>query len=462
MAKRNKDERGVRLALATTGIFSIFSMSLAFIWNGNPSSLVFLLLSLGVFIYSLFNRQIGFFLLLILRTTFDYLTGYELFRISSLTINFNFLLGLILIFLAGITVYENRLKLKELPLLRPWAYFLGLIFILLFFSFNRQASLVELFRLISFFSAFVLAYFTFDNSQRLTALAKAVIFSAIIPSSVAWWQLINRDGFYDGERWRLLGTFVHPNMLAFYLVFAITLTLFVVLNLKKGAVEKIPYALLSLFFVVPLLFTYTRAAWLALAFILFCLGVLRFRKLLLISFAAVFVMYFFLPFFQERVATLTTIGVADSSSWRLQLWTDMIAYIKLNPWFGYGPGTASLFIEKNIPRFLIATEPHNDYLKIWLESGVFALSAYLYLYLSYLNDLGRAFKNEGRGRLKMLVFFMILFTVGLGGASLTDNILKDAVLQWVFWAVSGGLLAIIDFSKIKKSRLKLSGSLSIF
>lgn len=454
MLKRNKGENNGKAGLIMLGVYSVFSMALSFLWGGNPSSLIFLLLSLGVFIYSLFNRQIGFFLLLTLRTAFDSLTGNELFRISSISINFNFLLGLILISLALITVYENKAKLRDLPLLRQWSYFLGLILVLLFFSFNKQASLVEFFRLLSFFSAFILAYFSFETSKHLTALAKAVIFSAIIPSAVAWWQLINRGGFYDGERWRLLGTFVHPNMLAFYLVFAITLTLFVVLNLKKGSIERIPYALLVVFFAVPLLFTYTRAAWLALAFILFCLGVFRFRKLLLISFAAVFIMYFFLPFFQERVATLSTIGVADSSSWRLQLWTDMITYIKLNPWFGYGPGTASLFIEKNIPRFLIATEPHNDYLKIWLESGVFALSAYFYLYFSYLKNLWQGFKNESRERLKMLIFFIILFTISLGGASLTDNILKDAVLQWVFWAVSGALLAVINLSKIKKEPLK--------
>jgi O-antigen ligase len=350
---------------------------------------------------------------------------------------------------------EKGIELKHVPLFRPWFYFLGIIAILSLFSFSRKASAVEFFRLLSFFSAFIFAYFSFNTPKLLTHLSKAIIFSALIPASVAWWQLINRGGFFDGERWRLLGTFVHPNMLAFYLVFAITLSLFVVLNLKKGSIEKIPYGLLVLFFVVPLLFTYTRAAWLSLAFILFFLGVFRFRKLLLISIASIFILYFFVPFFQERVATLASIGASDSSAWRLQLWTDMFTYIKSNPWFGYGPGTASIFIQKNIPRFLIATEPHNDYLKIWLESGIFALLSYLYLYLSYIKKFWQGFRREDRPRLKMLLLFVMLFAISLGGASFTDNILKDAVLQWVFWALSGGILAAM-VHHLKKQNKKES------
>ncbi len=454
MTERNKLSDSLKLRLVALSAYSLFGVLVSLIWSGDSGSLIFLLLSLGIFIYSLFDRQLGFFLLLIVRTAFDYLGGQDLFKIWGISVNFTFLLGVILITLAALTVFEKRHELKNVPLFRPWFIFLGLIGILSIFSFSKQASAVEFFRLLSFFSAFIFAYFSFNTPKLLTNLAKAIILSAIIPTAVAWWQLINRTGFYDGDRWRLLGTFVHPNMLAFYLVFAITLSLFVALNLKKNVIEKAPYALLAIFFIIPLLFTYTRAAWLALAFILFCLGVYRFKKLLLVSLLSISILYFFVPFFQERVATLTSVGAADSSSWRLQLWRDMFAYIKTNPLFGYGPGTASIFIQKNIPRFLVATEPHNDYLKIWLESGIFALLAYFNLYLSYMRKFWQGFRQENRPRLKMLLLFVLLFTISLGGASLTDNILKDAVLQWVFWSLSGGILAALSIQTKKKEPLE--------
>ena len=53
----------------------------------------------------------------------------------------------------------------------------------------------------------------------------------------------------------------------------------------------------------------------------------------------------------------------------------------------------------------------------------------------------------------MLIFFLIFFTISLGGASMTDNILKDAVMQWEFWALSGGLITVISISKQKKESL---------
>jgi O-antigen ligase len=236
-------------------------------------------------------------------------------------------------------------------------------------------------------------------------------------------------------------------MFALYLVLIISLTLFVALNLKKNnSVERIPYALLVIFFTIPLLLTYTRVAWLSLAFILFAVGVYRFRKLLFVSVLAVFLLYLFAPFFQDRISTLAGLATDSSSSWRLDLWRDIISYIKLSPWFGYGPGTASVFLENNVQRLLVETEPHNDYLRIWLESGIFTLLSYLWIFTDYLKRMWQAFKIETRPRLKMLIFFLIFFTVSMGGASMTDNIIKDAVMQWEFWALSGGVLMIINLS----------------
>lgn len=432
-----------KLVFIILGLFSVLAILLSFFWSGASSSLIFLLVALAIFVYSFFAPLSGFFALLVFRTTFDYLGGQELINLFGISLNFTFLLGVILISLAGIVTFKKRHELKSLPLLWPWLLFLGIIAILSLFSFDKKASAIDFFRLLSFFSAFIFGYLIFNTPKKLTNLAKAIIFSAIIPTSVAWWQLFSRSGFFDGDRWRLLGTFVHPNMLAFYLVLVICLSLFVSLNLKKGDVLKIPYGLLVIFFVIPLLFTYTRAAWLALALILFGIGVYRFRKLLLISMLSVFMLYLFAPFFQDRISTLTTLGATDSSAWRLDLWRDMFSYIKTNPWLGYGPGTASIFIQKNIPRFLIATEPHNDYLKIWLESGIFALLAYVWLLISYLKKMWQGFMQETRPRLKMLILFLLFFMVSLGAASATDNILKDAVMQWIFWSLSGSMLAVI-------------------
>ena len=443
-----------RRIFITLGWYSLGAALLSLFWSGSLLNLFFILAALGIFLYSLFSPLVGFFILLTFRTAFDYLGNEtELFNLFGISINFTFLLGIILIVLTGIELIRKRAKFFKVPLFYPWLLFLLINIILSFFSFDKFASLINFFRLFSFFSAFIFGYLVFDNAKKLTNLAKMIIFSAIIPAAVAWGQFFNGTGFYDGARWRLDGTFTHPNMLALYLVLVICLTLFVALNLRKGAIVRIPYIFLSIFFVIPLIFTYTRVAWLALAFILFIIGVYRFRKLLLISVVAVLLAYLFMPSFQDRISTLASVGAADSSSWRLDLWSDMIVYIKANPWFGYGPGTASVFLEKNIPRLLTETEPHNDYLRIWLESGIFALLSYLWIFIDYLKRLRRGFKQETRPRLKMLILFLGLFTIAILGASLTDNILKDSVMQWEFWSLSGGIFAVTKILPKKKESL---------
>lgn len=460
MKERNKiesaDSLRQRSIFLTLGLYSLFAIFTAFFWPGEIINLFLLLASVAIFLYSLFSPTSGFFALLVFRTTFDALgSEQELFNVFSISVSLTFLLGAMLIFLAFLEIVKRRKELFKNSIFWPWLLFLGLTTFLSLFSFDKQASLVNFFRLLSFFSAFIFGYFIFDTSKKLTNLARVIIFSAIIPAGVAWWQLLTRGGFFDGERWRLLGTFTHPNMLAIYLVLVISLTIFVALNLREKAVERIPYALLAIFFTVPLLFTYTRIAWISLAFILFAVGVYRFRKLLIFSILAVFLLYLFAPFFQDRISTLVGITSDSSSSWRLDLWRDIISYIKLNPWFGYGPGTASVFLKDNVQRLLVETEPHNDYLRIWLESGIFTLLAYLWIFIDYLKRMWQGFRRETRPRLKMLIFFLIFFTISIAGASMTDNILKDAVMQWEFWALSGGVFAVTSINHFKHKKESL-------
>ncbi len=449
-AKRH-DKHFPKLIFWLFGLYSILALLLLIFWTGSSFGLVFLLLSGLVFLISLMFPQVGFSILLVSRIIFDSWGDQEVLSLFDVSLTPTIILGVMLIFLTLLTVILKRQQIFKIPVAKSWVIFLSIIAALSVFSFSKQASAVELFRFLSFFSAFIFGYLIFNTPKKLTNLAKIIIFSGLIPAGVAWYQLLNRGGFFDGERWRLVGTFVHPNMLAFYLVLIICLSLFVSLHIKeKTAVERIPYALLVVFFTIPLLFTYTRAAWLGLALIIFSIGVYRFKKLLLFSILSFAFLFIFFPFFQERVSTLFTFSVSDSSTWRLDLWRDIWGYIKSQPWFGYGPGTADIFIKKNIPRFLIETEPHNDYLRIWLESGIFALISYVLIYLNYLKKMWQGFKLENRPRLRMLIFFLSFFTISLGAASITDNIIKDAVMQWIFWSLSGGVFAITAISQTKK------------
>ena len=95
MKERKQDEvistNKSKLIFLALGLYSLAAIILAFLWSGESSSLLFILAAAAIFIYSLFDPKIGFFALLVFRTTFDSAGGQELLNIFGISINFTFI-----------------------------------------------------------------------------------------------------------------------------------------------------------------------------------------------------------------------------------------------------------------------------------------------------------------------------------------------------------------------------------
>lgn len=441
-------------------IFSVLALSavlffvISSLWDKSPWLLLLVLLVLAIFIASFFFPRSAFIALLLLRTSVDFLTSEEVINLGGWSINFTSLVGVIVLIFGIVTFFKSKVWRNRPPLFNAWIAFLGLAFILTPLSLSPSASLVELLRWSSFFSLFILGFCLFRTSQQTTQLIKTLIFSSLIPAIVALSQKLNRQEFFDGERWRVTGTFVHPNMLAFYLVLAITLSLFVFLTLKKEAVQKYFY----LFLICPLsgalFFTYTRGAWIALFIVIFIIGLMRFRWFLASALVIIMLGYFAIVPFQDRVNSLITFSAVDSTSWRLDLWRDAWGYAQNNLIIGTGPGTAPLVIAQNRSYLLGSSEPHNDYIKIILETGLIGLALYLFLICSLLWHLWQGFRRERFPRRRMLFLFTFVFAISFYISSIGDNILKDSSLQWSFWALNGALM--YSYLQIRKDKVDMA------
>ncbi len=440
-------------ALASV-IFLAAAFLIALSWTQSLGLLLLTVLALGAFTASFFFPRAAFAVIIILRTAADFLTDQDIFSVAGLGVNFTSLMGVIVIIFAFSIFIKHKGWQAKTPLIGSWLLFLVLAAALSFNSISLSASLVEFLRWLSFFALFILGFYLFRGGKTLTRLIRILIASSIIPTVVAIWQALNKQGMFDGERWRLNGTFVHPNMLAFYLVFVITLACFIFLSLKKQAVEKYLYLFLLLPFLIVLILTYTRGAWLCLLVIFFAIGLSRFRAFLLAGLGIIIVFYFAFAPFQERVNSLMSFSATDSTVWRLDLWRDALGYAQGSPLFGFGPGTAPLVIGNNRSAALGSSEPHNDYIKILLETGAIGLAAYLALILNLLIHLARGFINEQWPRRKLLFLFILIFAAALYVFSAGDNILKDSSLQWSFWALNGAMMFAYLESRRDKSDLK--------
>jgi len=391
-----------------------------------------------------------FIIFIVIRTAADFLTDKVLFQVGTLAVNFTSLIGLIIIIFALVVFIHSGAWREKLPLVRSWLIFLLLTAVLIGFSLDLKISLTEWLRWSSFFALFVLGFCLWRGGKNVTILIKTLIFSSFIPMLAALWQTASDSGFFDGERLRANGTFVHPNMLAFYLVFVITLSLFIFLTLRREAVEKYFYLLLVLPLIATLIFTYTRGAWLCLSLTLLLIGLTRFRIFLISALLVLAIFYMGFPVIQERVNSLASFSATDSTVWRLDLWRDAFSYSSVHPLVGYGPGMAETVIGNNRSVILGSSEPHNDYIKIILETGALGLAAYLLLIVSLLANLWRAWRRENKPRQKLLFLFLLIFSLSFYIMSAGDNLLRDSALQWSFWALIGA--AMYAYGQLKPGK----------
>lgn len=402
----------------------------------------FLIGSGFVFMLSLLNYRLGFFLFLFLRPLIDFATDLQLFSVGRVNVNLLFIYGGLILLFSLIVLKVNWRELKERKLTVMWSLFIVWSLFSLSYSFDVFSSIKELSRYFSIFFSFSLGAMLIKKSQDLTKLIKVIIFSSLIPALVALYQFFFAAGLMEGGINRLYGTMAHPNMLAFYLLLPITLSIFIFLNVKKTRLESYIYLAIAVFLSFILVYTYTRGAYVALILIFILIGLLKFRKFLLVAGVGLFFLYVVSLSFQERFNTLFQSDPYGSISWRIGLYRDSISYIAESPIIGQGVGLAESIIASNRDFRLGATQPHNDYIRLALDGGIIGMSIYIILVIVLLFELIRLYKQENRTRLKMLNIFVLAFAVSLYTMSIGDNILNDTTLEWHFWALAGGLLAV--------------------
>lgn len=395
-----------------------------------------------VFVLSLLNYRFGFFLFLFLRPLIDFATEKKLFSVGTVNVNLLFVYGGLMLIFSLIVLFSNFAALRKNKLIILWSLFILWSLTSLAYSFDILSSVKELSRYLSIFFSFALGTVLIRKSQDLTNLIKAIIFSSLIPAGVALFQFFSGSGLVEGDIVRLYGTMAHPNMLAFYLLLPITLSIFIFLTVKKTRLESYVYLVIATFLSFILIYTYTRGAYVALIFIFILIGLLKFRKFLMVAGFGLLIFYVASLSFQQRFNTIFQSDPYGSISWRLGLYRDSFGYVMESPIIGHGVGLAETIIANHRDFRLGATQPHNDYIRLALDGGIIGLVIYLLLIGALFYDLVKLYKKENRSRLKMLNIFVLAFAISIYTMSIGDNILNDTTLEWLFWALVGGLFAV--------------------
>ena len=410
-------------------------------------------LAVGFLLLFLASPEWGLLLLLLARASSDAFTSYAVVGGGVLGGLANLGLGLILTFAGGVYVLSRSVPLISLPGGRLLALLLvtGLIGVLrsnsLLFSMRQWVPVL------TSFVVYALAARLFVGSRQAQRVVDVIGVSFILPAGLGVYQLITGTGAsrYEFEFPAVVGTFVHPNIFGHFLVLVIAL--FLGQALYQTGRRRVVAAASVVLALLLLVGTYARAAWVGALIVFFAIGILRARALLalvtvgaLITFGSGLV-----PSIGERFADpLAAGGSLGDRLFRLwpatwQAWLSATGsegggfLVVVNRLAGLGPG-----IGLALSRYGLQEQPHNDYLRVLVEYGIFGLVLYLALTIGLVLMAFRTWRDvrsTDRAAAAIALSFLA-FAVAFPVMSITDNVFAQTVDQLYFWTLAGLTVAM--------------------
>lgn len=330
-----------------------------------------------------------------------------------------------------------------------------------------------------FFPVFIFSAHFFRNTRTIRIFFWLLTISMSI---IAVYTLVRHAGFAFAEKpahWVMEPFFKdHTSYGALLaLVFPILIGLIYSQNKSsKGYLTWVSYFLVLLF-VVALLFSYTRAAWLSLVFALMIQVIIyfriRFSTMFILGLAAAFL--FFISYdkimmsleknttdssgdFGKHLTSVSNISTDASNVERLNRWDCAMSMFKEKPLTGWGPGTYQFYyapFQRPENLTIISTynadggNAHSEYLGPLAESGwpglmFFVLVVVVMFYRGFSNYRYIEDRNLRRLYVSALLGLVTYFVHGF-----LNNYLDTDKAAVPVWGIAG-LIAAVDFYHARK------------
>jgi O-antigen ligase len=377
---------------------------------------------------------------------------------------------------------EKKDSLSEGGLLRlarndkvVWVILSGLDLVIFISIFFAEDLILALYRYGLFLLGIGLFWLVVKVKYDKIKLAIAFFSALLIQSALAGWQFLAQNAFADkwlglaahspgdlgasvietfsaeglGERWlRAYGSLDHPNVLGGVLSLGLIVLAYIYLRgyfkkdeIKKEKIKNKKFFLFSfLIFILALLLTFSRSAWLALAagLALFLItfifkkdwAALKRLGLVIILSAVlsgvIFINYQNLFFTRYQGIFFSNGGAArlelKSVSERKMYFDDSLKLIKKNWLIGSGIGNyTKALAEKEKMRPWYQLEPvHNVFLLVWAETGIFGL-------IFFIAFLAALFRQSAKSK-------------NLLGLSLLGALAIIMMFDHYFWSLRSGIL----------------------
>jgi O-antigen ligase len=334
--------------------------------------------------------------------------------------------------------YSSGRKLRGSPLRTAPIVFVAAGAVSVIGATPPEAALLETARILSVVMMFVVLEQIIRDRESMLKVLYAAYASMLFPLAYTAFGLAVGDPASEekGSFTRLTGPFAQSNTFARYLAFMIIFGVAVYPSLSRRLKwTMLPVLGLSSVF---LLLTLTRSAILATVVGIVVVALAQRRSKLIVGFAAsALLAAALIPGLSARFATLTAEEqvagrpeTGNSLQWRINYWTKVLPLANQNPVTGIGLNMTQY-------QTSAAKQPHNDFIRAYVETGLVGLAAYVMVHFFLLGNAILAVQRTVRGTLENGVAAgalgcAVAFLIG----SLGSNMMSNVVSLWYLVAFS--------------------------
>ena len=297
---------------------------------------------------------------------------------------------------------------------------------------NPKSSAMEWLRIAAVVTMFLILEQLASRPGGIRGILGAVYVSAVFPLmlTAASFAAGSPRTEHKGQIDRTIGTFNQSNEFGRYLMLLIIMGVAIYPTVERRWRPLLTVALgtSSIF----LLLTYTRSAIVGTVVGLLIVGMIQNKRIVVGMLAVGALAMVIVPGVFTRFAVLddssARAGQGNSLAWRLDYWSEVLPLANKNPVTGIGLAQTQYMTDA-------AKQPHNDFLRAYVETGVVGLAAYLAMLAALIRLGRRAVRRTRKGTFERSVAAGFLGSaVAFIAVSTVANVISNVVVLWYFFA----------------------------
>ncbi len=306
----------------------------------------------------------------------------------------------------------------------------------MFHSVAVVVSIVHLLKFLGWLSVYIFVFNIVKTKEDARKIMLALVFSSVIPLLVGYYQIFTHTGYIDKLReiTRVTSVFGgQPDPCATYFSSVFLIMLFLYIHSKNLLTKRLLFVAMPLTFIV-VIFTYHRVSWIGLTV---GIGIILLFNKKMIKYAIPLLLLGIIIFHAEIVIRIReffepppTRYAMNSLTARTNIWKICISeLIPRHPFLGSGIGLTGILTKKYFGEEYV---PHNDFLRLSVELGIFGTILYFSFMIKEIRYyLAKIFTKSNR-ELNVIVLAILIFFVI---SSVAQNVFYNVMNMTVIFAM---------------------------